>query len=137
MNIGNRIGVFSLGFLLLAVGCRGSHTVAETSTSIEAPRKDNLTGTILHMVKPVYPAAARAARVQGTVTLHAIIATDGSVESLEAIDGPMMLRGAAVDAVKQWVYAPYILNGIPRRVDTKVTVSFRLTPASNNGGSGS
>jgi TonB family protein len=134
----NRIGICCcLAFLLWTIGCRGSHRAKESSEPNYTSLKSNpiVRGTILHKVEPVYPPVARAAHVEGTVTLHAIISSDGTVESLEAIDGPMMLRGAAVDAVKQWVYAPYTLNGLPRRVDTTVTVNFRLTRDSSKGGS--
>jgi protein TonB len=86
-------------------------------------------GTILKKVEPEYPAVAKAAGVQGQVVLHAIIAEDGTIESLEAISGPEMLKSAAVEAVKQWVYQPYLLNGKPQRVDTKITVHFQLSPS--------
>ena len=133
MEIKNRIGVCLLGFVLLTTGCRSSHSDTKNPEPDGAALRGNpiVTGSIIHKVPPVYPPVARAAGVEGTVTLHAIIAADGSVESLNAIDGPVMLRGAAVDAVKQWVYAPYTLNGVPRRVDTTVTVNFRLTRDSN------
>jgi TonB family protein len=84
------------------------------------------TGTLMKKVNPIYPAAAKAARVQGTVVLHAIIAQDGSVESLDAVSGPDMLKGAAIEAVKQWVYKPYHVNGEPMRVDTTIRVNFQL-----------
>lgn len=85
-------------------------------------------GVLLKRVPPQYPAVARAAHVQGTVVLRAIIAEDGTVASLEAVSGPELLRGAAIDAVKQWVYRPYILNGQPRRVDTQIEVNFNFAP---------
>jgi len=81
---------------------------------------------LLKKTEPIYPPIAKAAHVQGDVKLHAIIAADGTVESLDAISGSDLLKGAAVDAVKQWVYQPYIINGQPRRVDTTVTVHFKL-----------
>ena len=126
MNLTNRVGLCLLGFVLVATGC------TKKSEPDGASLKGNpiVSGNILHKVPPIYPQVARAAKVQGTVRLHAIIAADVSVESLDAIDGPVLLRGAAVDAVKQWVYAPYILNGVPRRVDTTVTVNFRIDPQS-------
>ena len=76
---------------------------------------------------PVYPPVARAAHIQGTVTLHVIISSTGTVERLEAISGPEMLKGAAVDAVKNWRYKPYLLNGAPTEVDTTVIVNFNLS----------
>ncbi|WP_089843212.1 energy transducer TonB [Granulicella pectinivorans] len=132
MEIRKRIGICLLGFILLAVGCRRSHPDTDNLESNGPALKGIpiLTGSILQKVSPVYPPVAKAAGVEGTVILHAIIAADGSVESLDVISGPLMLRGAAVDAVKQWVYAPYMLNGVPRRVDTTVTVNFRFNNSS-------
>jgi protein TonB len=64
------------------------------------------------------------------VVLHAIISKQGTITSLQAISGPDMLKGAALDAVRQWRYKPYLLNGEPTEVDTTITVNFNL-----NGGS--
>jgi protein TonB len=75
---------------------------------------------------PQYPAIAKAAHVGGSVVLHAIISKTGSIESLQAVSGPDMLKGAAMDAVKQWRYKPYLLNGEPTEVDTTITVNFNL-----------
>ena len=79
---------------------------------------------------PVYPAIARSARLSGTVVLSAQISKTGSIENLSVVSGPAMLTGAAIDAVKQWRYKPYILNGEPTEVNTTVTVNFNL----NSGG---
>ena len=81
---------------------------------------------IIQKTQPVYPPIARAAHMQGTVTLHAIISKTGTIESLQAISGPEMLKGAALDAVKGWRYKPYLLNGEPTEVDTTVIVNFNL-----------
>jgi periplasmic protein TonB len=87
-------------------------------------------GQIIQRTQPVYPPIARAAHMQGTVTLHAIISKTGTIERLEAISGPEMLKGAALEAVKSWRYKPYLLNGEPTEVDTTVIVNFNL----NGGG---
>jgi protein TonB len=63
------------------------------------------------------------------VVLRAIIGKDERVEQLEAISGPLMLKGAALDAVKHWTYKPYLLNGQPTKVDTTVIVHFNLNEA--------
>jgi protein TonB len=76
-------------------------------------------------VIPEYPNIAKLAGVQGDVKLHAIIAKDGSIQSLAVTSGPDMLRGAALKAVQQWRYRPYILNGEPVEVETVITVSFK------------
>jgi protein TonB len=59
------------------------------------------------------------------VKLHAIIATDGTIQSLNVIDGPPLLAEAAREAVRQWRYRPYILNGRPVEVETLITVNFK------------
>lgn len=83
-------------------------------------------GNILSRVEPKYPAIAKAAKVQGAVLLYAQISESGSVESLSLISGPPMLVTAAIAAVQQWKWKPYILNGKPTKVDTIVTVNFSL-----------
>lgn len=75
---------------------------------------------------PQYPPLARQARIQGTVRLHAIIAKDGSIKNLQVISGHPMLVGSAMQAVRQWRYAPTLLNGTPVEVDTEITVNFTL-----------
>jgi protein TonB len=65
-------------------------------------------------------------RVQGTVNMKVTIGPDGHVESMAPIDGSMMLRKAAMDAVRQWVYRPFELMGQPRRVEVEVHVIFSL-----------
>jgi periplasmic protein TonB len=84
-------------------------------------------GNLIFKVQPIYPPLARAARIQGLVHLRAIISRTGAIENLQAIDGHPMLVGAALDAVRQWRYRPYILNGDPVEVETQVTVNFSLS----------
>ncbi|HEV2489525.1 MAG TPA: energy transducer TonB [Candidatus Acidoferrales bacterium] len=77
-----------------------------------------------HMVVPVYPQIALVANIQGTVTLHAIIGQDGSIKELEYTAGPPILMRAAMNAVKQWKYKPFLLDGKPIEVDTSIPVVF-------------
>ncbi len=84
-------------------------------------------GYLVHRVQPIYPALARSARIQGPVELHAIIGRDGMVENLRVLSGHPMLVAAAVEAVRQWRYRPYILNGEPVEVETQITVNFILS----------
>ena len=77
-------------------------------------------------VSPVYPPLARAARVQGTVVLTIVIGKDGAFETLELVSGHPMLVPAAIDAVKQWRYRPYQLNGQPIEVQTTINVNSNL-----------
>jgi protein TonB len=75
---------------------------------------------------PVYPPIAKAAHVSGSVVLHAIISKQGTIQDLNVVSGPEMLRSSAVDAVRGWRYKPYILNGEPTEVETTITVNFNF-----------
>ena len=81
---------------------------------------------IVSKVPPEYPADAKEARIQGVVVLKVIIDKEGNVENIQLISGHPMLAPAAIEAVKQWKYKPYLLNGNPVEVDTQVTVNFTL-----------
>jgi periplasmic protein TonB len=85
-----------------------------------------VSGLLLRRVNPTYPPLARAARIQGTVILQAQISKTGDIENLTLISGHPMLAPAAIEAVKQWKYKPYLLNGEPVEVDTQVQVNFTL-----------
>jgi len=84
-------------------------------------------GNLIHRVQPAYPPLARQARIQGTVVLRAIISRDGRIENLQVLSGHPMLVPAAIEAVRQWRYQPYILNDQPVEVETQVTVNFTLS----------
>jgi protein TonB len=83
-------------------------------------------GMLLAPIQPVYPAIARATRIQGTVVMEAVISKAGRIESLHAISGPQMLRTAALTAVEAARYQPFLLNGEPTDVQTTITVIFQL-----------
>ena len=84
-------------------------------------------GLLIRKVNPVYPPLARQARIQGTVVLHAEISKEGTIQNLQLISGHAMLAPAAIEAVKQWRYKPYLLNGEPVAVETEVIVNFSLS----------
>ncbi len=84
-------------------------------------------GLLIHKVQPTYPPLARQARIQGQVILTAVISKGGTIEGLKLVQGHPMLAPAAIDAVKQWRYKPYILNGEPVEVETQITVNFTLS----------
>ena len=65
-------------------------------------------------------------RIEGTVVLTATISKAGTIENLRVASGPAMLQQAALDAVKEWRYRPYLLNGEPVEVETTVNVVFTL-----------
>jgi TonB family protein len=85
-----------------------------------------MTGLCVTKVQPLYPADAKAARVQGSVVLSVLINKTGDVESVKLINGDPLLAPAAIDAVKRWKYRPYILNGTPVAVETTATIVFTL-----------
>ncbi|HKF39739.1 MAG TPA: energy transducer TonB [Candidatus Acidoferrum sp.] len=83
-------------------------------------------GKLINRVQPVYPPLAIQVRREGRVELHAIIAMDGSVESLEVVSGDPFFLQSALAAVRQWRYRPTTLNGRPVEVDTHITVIYTL-----------
>jgi TonB family protein len=82
-------------------------------------------GLLTHKIEPIYPEAARLAKVQGVVVLDAVVGTDGTVVDLRAISGPDELTSAALDAVKWWRFQPYSINGQAVQVKTRFAVDFR------------
>jgi protein TonB len=85
------------------------------------------TGLLIKKVTPNYPPLARQARIQGQVILQAEISKEGTIQNLQLISGHAMLAPAAIEAVKQWRYKPYLLNGEPVAVETQVVVNFSLS----------
>ena len=84
-------------------------------------------GLLTRRVNPTYPPLARQARIQGSVVLQAEISKAGDIQNLRLVSGHPMLAPAAIEAVKQWKYRPYILNGEPVEVETQITVNFTLS----------
>jgi len=83
-------------------------------------------GDLVHKVLPIYPPLARTARIQGQVVLQAVISKQGMIENLRLLTGHPMLVPAAIEAVRQWRYRPYVLNNEPVEVETQITVNFSL-----------
>ena len=83
-------------------------------------------GLLIKKVDPVYPKQAMDGRIQGAVQLDAHIAKDGSINSIKVLSGDPVLAAAATDAVKQWKYKPYFLDGQPIAIQTQITVNFKL-----------
>lgn len=83
-------------------------------------------GLLIHKIMPDYPSLARQARIQGSVILQATISPNGTIENMQAVSGHPWLIRAAMDAVKQWRYRPYLLNNEPVEVETRITVNFTL-----------
>lgn len=98
----------------------------------QAPQRIRVGGNVqqaklIHAPRPVYPALAKQARIQGTVRLQAIIAKDGSIQELQVLQGHPLLVQSALDAVRQWRYQPTLLNGEPVEVVTTIDVVFTLS----------
>jgi len=83
---------------------------------------------LVNRVEPVFPALARQIRKNGKVELHAVIAMDGTIQSLQVVSGDPLFVQSALDAVRQWRYTPTKLNGQPVEVDTFITVVYTLNP---------
>lgn len=83
-------------------------------------------GLLIRRIPPIYPSIARTARVSGTVVLAATISKRGFITNLQVVSGPPMLRQAALDAVRNWLYKPYLLNNQPTEVQTTIDVDFSL-----------
>lgn len=88
-----------------------------------------LEGSLIRKVEPKYPPLAIAARIQGSVVLAAVISKAGTIENLKLVSGHPMLVAAAIDAVRQWQYRPYLLNGEVIEVETQITVNFTMGPS--------
>jgi len=85
-----------------------------------------MAGQIVSKVTPVYPQEAKDEKITGAVVLKAVIGKDGTIENLQVLSGPKELAASALDAVRQWVYKPYLLNGEPVEVETTITVNYQL-----------
>ena len=83
-------------------------------------------GNLIHRVEPVYPPIAKSTGVQGTVLIKALISPDGRIEQAQVVSGSPLLSPAALEAIRQWKYRPYILNGGAIEVQTQITVNFAL-----------
>ena len=81
---------------------------------------------LVHRVEPVYPKLARQLGRAGRVELRAIIATDGTIQSLQVVSGDPLFYQSALDAVRQWRYTPTVLNGEPVEIDTFITVIYNI-----------
>jgi TonB family protein len=113
----------------------GMHTNAASGSSdsnaTKAPKQltvsaEEMSHNILTKAMPVYPPEAKKAKIQGTVVLDVVISKEGNIENLRVISGPQELQQSALDAVRQWTYKPYLLNGDPVEVKTTVNIIYNL-----------
>jgi TonB family protein len=107
----------------LEAGLRTTQHVTE-KTPVQVPA-EVMQKLIVHRVEPEYPAAARKENVEGIIALDVVVASDGSVLSMKALNGPDVLAGAAMDALRWWKFEPYRINGEATAVETTVAVEFK------------
>jgi protein TonB len=110
----------------------GTHSVPVLAKTSPTPKRMRIASRVaeanlIHDVAPTYPPEAGRARIEGTVVLLAVIAKDGTVRDVRVESGLPVLAQAAIDAVKQWRYKPYLLNGEPIEVDSQITINFTLS----------
>lgn len=129
-NIGGVVGGVaggSVGGVLGAIVSAAPTAVPKAATPKRITVSQGVTtGLLIRKVQPTYPPLAKQARISGAVVLQAVIGKDGTIQNLRAVSGHPMLIQSAIDAVRQWKYKPYFLNGEPVEVDTQVTVNFTL-----------
>jgi TonB family protein len=104
---------------------------ADNSNQAQPPKQlsvtaEQMAGNVISKAVPVYPPAAKKAKIQGKVVLEALISKSGNVEALRVLSGPDELQRAALDTVRLWKYKPYLLNGDPIEVKTTINVNFSL-----------
>lgn len=105
----------------------GEEQHASKPTGPVAVSADIMQNQIVHKVPPVYPDDAKKARIQGKVQLDAVIGKTGEVEQLRVASGPKELQQSALDAVRQWTYRPFLVNGAPVEVKTTIHVIYSLS----------
>ncbi len=134
LALGVTAGALAVGAFSSAMAFRLHVFAGEPQTASAAPTGPVrisggvMAGQVLTKVNPVYPEDAKTAKITGAVVLHAVIGKTGAIESLELVSGPPELTQSAWDAVKQWMYTPFLLNGEPTEVTTTITVNFQLNP---------
>ncbi|MGA3210432.1 MAG: TonB family protein [Terriglobales bacterium] len=120
-----------IGGVIGGIISSAAEPVPVASPTITTPQRVRVSqgvvqGLVLQRVAPEYPPVAKIARIQGQVVLHAVIGKDGTVQNLQAVSGNPLLTPAALNAVKQWRFKPYLLNGEPTDVEALITVNFSL-----------
>ena len=119
-------GLHFMMLFVIATVCCPSKAVPQAGSSSGTPQPKVTEGKLLQRVAPIYPPIAKAQRLQGVVVLQAVIGKDGLLHSITVVSGPPLLQQAAIDAVKQWKYQPYLLGGEPVEIKTQVNLQFAL-----------
>lgn len=116
----------TLTYAILLLVLLGISVSQETQTPPLQVKPDVATKRLITHLNPIYPMEARKNYIQGNVVLRATITPEGEVGRLQVVSGHPLLAQSAVDAVKQWKYQPFLLNGEPVAIETMITVIFRL-----------
>ena len=124
MGIATATSAVALGFGAGQKSSAESDASSKSTPASISPEK--MQERVITKVNPTYPPEAKKARIQGSVVLKAVIGKDGHVEDLKVVSGPSELQQSALDAVRQWVYKPYLVNGAPIEVETKISVIYTL-----------
>ena len=129
-NPREKFGAYIGDFVYVDGGFRYVNSEVWRELSTAPPVRIRLGGEVakanlIKRVDPIYPDEAKAARTEGDVLLHVVLATDGTVKELDLVKGDPILAKAALEAVKQWRYKPTLLNGKPMEVDSTILVQFR------------
>jgi TonB family protein len=125
LGVGTCGSVLALSMHVDAASAASDENKPKTTEPLKVSASE-MAGNVVRKVLPIYPVAAKKARIQGTVELEAIIGKDGSVEHLEVVSGPKELQESSLDAVRQWTYKPFLLNGDPVEVKTTINVIYSL-----------
>jgi TonB family protein len=115
----------ALGMHVNATSASGKGSASKAPKQLTVPAAV-MAGNLLTKAVPVYPPAAKKAKIQGTVVLSVVIGEDGNVKNIQVVSGPNELQQASIDAVRQWTYKPYLLNGDPIEVKSTVNIIFSL-----------
>ena len=124
-------GVVTCGSAL-ALSMRVDAVAASNDSKAPAPKgpinvsPEMMAGNKISGPTPKYPEEAKKAKIEGKVVLRAIISKDGTVENLQVVSGPKELQESSLDAVRQWMYKPFLLNGDPVEVKTTINVTYSL-----------
>lgn len=118
------VSTFSLS-TRVAVAAGGNSNASSSAEPLTVPA-GVMAGNIVTKVQPKYPVEAKKEKIQGKVLLSAIIGKDGEIEKLTVVSGPKELQQSSLDAVQQWTFKPYLLNGEPVEVKTTITVFYSL-----------
>jgi protein TonB len=110
-----------------ASGSAPAPALATTAGGDHVQLSPQIAQSVSISVPPDYPLLARQMKVQGAVSLQALISRDGSIQELEILSGPAILAAAAREAVKQWHFKPYLQNGQPVETRARITVNFTIS----------